>query len=97
MEVDGVRQLRKLFRARTVAAPEGVERLGVDFGVTVSERQVVDGCAGFGIDGSHAVVEQHTFVVVHVLRLRRPGKQVPRQLHHVVDAAIFGCLRAQLR
>ena len=92
VEVNRVRKLRELLCARAVAAPERIERLGVNFGVTVSQRQVVDGCPGFRIDRAHAVVEQHAFVVIHVVRLRRPCKQMPRQLHHVIGATVFGRL-----
>ena len=60
-------------------------------------RQVVHRRTGFRIDRAHAVIEQHAFVVIHVMRLRRPCEEVPRELHHVVDAAIFGGLRTDLR
>src|ERR1035438_7262010 len=76
---------------------DAVRQLGVYFGVTISERQVVNGCTGLRIDRAPAVVEERTLVVVHVLRSRGPREQVPRKLHQVVGAAIFGRFRAELR
>src|SRR5208283_1520784 len=72
VKVDGVRQLGELLGPCAAAAPERIERLGVDFGVAVSQWQIIDGCARLRVNGPHAVIEQHTLVVVHELRPRRP-------------------------
>src|SRR5262249_49651781 len=96
MEVDRIRELGKLLRAGAVATPKGIELRSVDLGITVAVRQVINGCSSFGIDCAHAMVEQHTLVIVHVAGLRRPREKVTRQLEHVVYTAVFCRIHAEL-
>ena len=42
------------------------------------------------------MVEQHALVIVHVAGLGRPGKEVARELQHVVHAAVFRSVHAEL-
>jgi hypothetical protein len=96
VEVNGVGELGILFGAGSGAAPECVEGLAESLPVARGQRQVVHHGAVFGIDGAQAVVEEPLFRSNPSGRHRGPSEQVPRQLHHVVGATVFGRIGAEL-
>ena len=57
---------------------------------TLSDRNHVAGAAVFRVDRSEHVVEQRALLELRILIVRPHGKQVARELQHVVDVAALG-------
>src|ERR1019366_9392597 len=85
--VNAVIQLGVFFHARSGAAPEGLVFGAERLPSTRRERQIVLWCAGRGMDGPEAMVEQRAFVIVEITRVGCPAIKMARQLHHVIRAA----------
>ncbi len=96
MKVNRVVELPEFLDSGSVAAPERVVRRCISLPEIHANWVVVHRSSRFEIHCAKTVIEDDALVVVHVACLRRPAEEMPRELHHVIGAAIFGRARTKL-